>query len=243
MKLRVLLFAVLSFVFTQVLWSANTRLSILRPTSSVTHQWEYLPSGKTVTQQGLGQKQYPLVQFPEVTYLQSELIPIEGCDMGVSVRYYVSTVDTHAIKFELIDATGNVIYSYVNDKPDLNASTMTIGDKIDIGIIEGVDKARIRLSLSDAYSEKEAIYIDEMELYSKNGAGINDIIILDPIKLNIEPQTLIVNSNKSVEVKVFSLNGMLVRKNAICSGTNRIILSAGFYIIEIDDKRYKVVIP
>lgn len=240
MKIRIVLFVVLSTMFSIELWSA-TRLSILRPTSSVTHQWEYLPSGETVTQQGISQKQYPLVQSPVVTYLQSEFINIDGCDMGMSVRYYVSTNDTHSLKFELVDENGNVVYSYVNDSPQINESTMTIGDKIDIGIIEGVKRARIRLSLSDAFDDDEAIYIDELELYSKNEASVENIVS-ESINIEATSQALIVNSDINAAIEIYTINGALVKKDAISIGANRIELSLGFYIVVIDGKKYKVVV-
>lgn len=243
LKLSILLcFVVLSVLSAPMLWSANTRLSILRPTSTVTHQWAYLPSGDIVTQQGISQKQYPLVQSPEATYLQSEFINIDGCDMGMSVRYYVSTIDTHSLRFELVDEIGNVVYSYVNDSPQINESTMTIGDKIDIGIIENVKRVCIRVSLSDSFNKNEAIHIDELELYSKNGAGI-EMIESELINFESTTQALIVNSNINAAIEIFTINGTLVKKDAISIGANRIELSSGFYIVVIDDKRYKVVIP
>lgn len=221
---------------------AATRLSILRPTSSVTHQWMYMPLGENITQQGLKDKLYPLTYLPNVTYLQSELINIEGCDMGISVRYYVSTTDTHAIKIELVDENNNVIYSYVNDSPQLNTSTMTIGDIVKIGIINGAKKARIRVSLSDAYSADEEIYVNELELYSENGAGISDISI-SPLEINVEPNAMIVTSEKDSFVKIYTIDGVLIKNNAIYAGVNRIELSSGFYLVCIENKKYKIVVP
>ena len=49
----------LVMVYSQGLQAQNARLSILRPSGSVTHQWVYMPSGEIVTQLGLQNKQYP----------------------------------------------------------------------------------------------------------------------------------------------------------------------------------------
>ena len=102
----------LVMVFSQGLQAQNARLSILRPSGSVTHQWVYMPSGEIGTQQGLQNKQYPLQKLPSETYLESEFIAIEGCDLGLTVRHYVSTKRTHPIKIELIDETNDVLYSF-----------------------------------------------------------------------------------------------------------------------------------
>lgn len=242
MRFRVMLFFIVMIsVFAQVMQSENTRLSILRTTSSVTHNWQYMPSGDVVTQQGIKEKQYALVLSPEVTYLLSDFINIGGCDMGMSIRYYVSTTNTHPIKFELVDEFENVVYSFVNDSPQLNMSTMTIGDRADIGIIEGVETARIRVSLSDAYNNNEAIYIDELELYSKNGASVENVIHQSE-RIEIDGCSMVINSDKDVFVEIYTLTGRLVKKNAICIGTNRIDLSSGVYLINLDNKYFKVLI-
>ena len=241
MKLRIFLLLVLSMA-TQMLWSANTRLLILRPTSSVTHQWEYMPSGDAVTQQGLKSKQYPLMQLPDVKYMQSELINIEGCDMGLRVRYYVSTKSTHAIKVELVDEKDAIIYSFTNEDPQLNESTMSIGDLAEIGIIDGATKARIRVSLSDAYSADEAIHVDEIELYSKNGAGVGHLSST-MLNISVEKNAIVINSDKDTYVKIYSLSGSCVKNNAICVGTNRIEISSGIYLLNLDGKIYKIIVP
>ena len=243
MRLHVLfIFIMMISMFAQVMQSENTRLSILRPTSSVTHKWTYLPSGDDVTQQGIKEKQYALVQSPEVTYLQSDFINIGGCDMGMSIRYYVSTTNTHPIKFELVDEFENVVYSFVNDKPQLNMSTMTIGDRADIGILDGVEIARIRVSLSDAYNNNEAIYVDELELYSKNGAGV-EYVAREPFNITTNPQWVIIESDNDSSVDIYSLSGTLIKTNAIHSGVNRIDISSGFYLLKIEGKTYKVLVP
>lgn len=242
-KLSVLLcLVVLSAVFAQLSRAANTRLSILRPTSTVTHQWEYMPSGEMVTQSGLKNKQYPLTMLPEENYMQSELINIEGCDLGLSVRYYVASENTHPIKIELVDENDNVIYSYLNEDSQLNEPTMTMGEVAQIGVLEGAKKARIRVSLSDAYSADEAIYIDELELYSKNGAGIESSIS-SSVGVNVNGHCLVVSSDKNVFVEIYTLSGSLIKNNAICVGTNRIELSSGFYFVKLGDECYKVAIP
>ncbi len=245
MKVRLSLlscFVVLCTVFAQLSWSENTRLSILRPTSTVTHQWVYMPSGEAVTQQGLKNKQYPLTMLPEVSYMQSELINIEGCDLGFSVRYYVSTTNTHPIKVELVNETGNVIYSYVNNNPQLNESTMTMGDVAQIGILEDVKQAKIRLTLSKAYNKTEAINIDELELYSKNGAGVESVA-RKSVNIATCPQGIIINSEKDSTVEIYSLSGTLIKTNAIHAGVNRINISSGFYLLNIGGKAYKVIVP
>lgn len=242
MKYRGLLLFITLSLFSQLSWSANTRLSILRPTSSVTHQWEYMPSGEIITQQGLKNKQYPLTILPNVKYVQSELFNIEGCDMAFTARYYVATKSTHALKFELVNENDGVIYSYTNEDPQLNETTMTIGDVAEIGIIDGATKARIRISLSDAYSADEAIFIDELELYSKNGAGI-EYIGSDRSRVYVEGRSIVINSDKDSIVEIYSLNGAQVKNNAICIGTNRIEIASGFYIVKLDSAYYKVVMP
>ncbi|MBE6318841.1 MAG: hypothetical protein E7081_07715 [Bacteroidales bacterium] len=239
MRQRVFLFLViLMSVFSQNIYS-GTRLSILRPKSSVTHQWQYLPSGETVTQQGLRDKQYPLSLNPLATYLQSEEINVEGCDLGMTVRYYVSTVDTHALKFELVDADGKVWYSFIEENPELNTSTMTIGHDVHIGKIKDAKKVMIKVSLSDAYKSDESINIDELELYSHNGAGINDVID-DNQEIKIVDNSLIINSIRDSYIEICDLSGKVI-KNDIYKGENQITLPFGFYIIKFDDNSIKKV--
>ena len=237
-------FVVFSAVFAQLSWSANIRLSILRPTSSVTHKWEYMPSKEDVTQDGLKNKQYPLTMLPEVNYMQSELINIEGCDLGLSVRYYVATERTHPIRIELVDENDNVIYSYVDEDSELNKATMTMSEVAQIGVLDKVKTARIRASISDSYGVDEAIYIEELELYSKNGLPAGVATISSQLSnLVLEPGTIIVNSNRDDIMEVYTLGGALIKSNAICVGPNRIKLASGFYIVKLDNVYHKVVIP
>lgn len=243
MKLRFLLFMMaLVMAFLQELQAQNARLSILRPSGSVTHQWVYMPSGEIVTQQGLQNKQYPLFKLPSETYLESELIAIEGCDLGLTVRHYVSTKRTHPIKIELVDETNDVLYSFVNEDAEVNTSTMTTATDVAIGVLEGASKAKIRASLSDAYSDAEAIDILELELYSKNGSGVEEIESRI-VKVTAELQHLIIESDIVSLVQIYSISGMLVKENAICAGTNRIELSSGFYLLNLLGKTYKVIVP
>ena len=243
MKLRFLLFMMaLVMAFLQELQAQNARLSILRPSGSVTHQWVYMPSGEIVTQQGLQNKQYPLFKLPSETYLESELIAIEGCDLGLTVRHYVSTKRTHPIKIELVDETNDVLYSFVNEGAEVNTSTMTTATDVAIGVLEGASKAKIRASLSDAYSDAEAIDILELELYSKNGSGVEEIESRI-VKVTAELQHLIIESDIVSLVQIYSISGMLVKENAICAGTNRIELSSGFYLLNLLGKTYKVIVP
>ena len=243
MKLRFLLFMMaLVMAFLQELQAQNARLSILRPSGSVTHQWVYMPSGEIVTQQGLQNKQYPLFKLPSETYLESELIAIEGCDLGLTVRHYVSTKRTHPIKIELVDETNDVLYSFVNEDAEVNTSTMTTATDVAIGVLEGASKAKIRASLSDAYSDAEAIDILELELYSKNGSGVEEIESRI-VKVTAELQHLIIESDIVSLVQIYSISGMLVKENAICAGSNRIELSSGFYLLNLLGKTYKVIVP
>lgn len=237
-----LLVTALVMVFSQGMLAENLRLSILRQTGSVTHQWVYMPSGEIVTQQGLQNKQYSLLKLPSETYLESDLIDIEGCDLGLTVRHYVSTKRTHPIKIELIDETNDVLYSFVNEGAEVNTSTMTTAADVAIGVLDRARKAKIRASLSDAYSDAEAIDILELELYSKNGSGVDEIES-QLVKVVVEPQQLIIESGIASMVQIYSICGAHVKENAICAGTNRIELSSGFYLLNLLGKTYKVIVP
>ncbi len=236
------LFILMSLMCLSQLNAANTRISILRKSSSVTHQWIYMPSGETMTQNGLKNNQYTLTQLPKATYIESELINVAGCDLEMSVRYYVSTKSTHSIKIELVDNSDNVVYSFENEKPEVNASTMTVGDYATIGILDNVKQVKIRLSLSKAYNEIEAIDIDELELYSKNGTGVESIA-WESFNITTNHQGIIIDSEKDSSVEVYSLSGTLIKTNAIHTGVNRINISSGFYLLNIGGKAYKVIVP
>ena len=82
----------------------------------------------------------------------------------------------------------------------------------------------------------------ELELYSKNGGGVEDVES-QLVKVVVEPQQLIIQSAVVSIVQVYSINGALVKENAICAGTNRIELSSGFYLLNLSGKTYKVIIP
>ncbi len=222
--------------------ATNTRISILRKSSSVTHQWTYLPSGEAMTQQGLKNNQYTLTQLPTATFIESELINVAGCDLEMSVRYYVATKSTHSIKIELVDDGGNVAYSFENEKPEVNTSAMTVGEVCPIGIIDNVEKVKIRLSLSKAYNDSEAIDIDELELYSKNGTGM-EYVARESFNITTNPQGVIIEGENDSSVEVYSFSGTLIKNNAIHAGVNRIDVSSGFYILNIEGKTYKVIVP
>lgn len=239
---------ILAFIvsFFNEINSQNTRLSILRTYSSVTHEWKYMPSDDVVTKDGLKNNIYPLVLSPNKTYLQSEMINVYGCDMELSVRYYVSTKDTHPIKIELLDKNDNIVHSYINKNPELNDAYMTIADVDSIGIIPGIDCIKVRLSLSDAYNSTEIINVDELELYSKNGApqeGGVENIETQTFSIVTEPNQLVINSDMPTIMQIYSLSGMLVKENAICPGTNRISISSGFYLLNIDGEVCKIIVP
>lgn len=243
MKLRFLLFMMaLVMAFSQELQAQNARLLILRPSGTVTHQWVYMPSSEIMTQQGLKNNQYPLTKLPTETFIESEFITIDGCDLEMSVRYYVATKSTHSIKIELIDESGNVAYSFENETPKVNTSTMTVGDVATIGILEDVKRVKIRLSLSKAYNETEAIDIDELELYSKNGNGV-ETIAMQPFNITTDNQGVIIDSENNSIVEVYSLSGTHIKTNAIHVGVNRINISSGFYLLNIEGKTYKVIVP
>lgn len=226
--------------FSQMV-NAATRLSILRSSGSVTHQWEYMPSGEAVTQQGLKSKQYPLTLLPSATYMQSEPINIEGCDLGLTVRYNVTSSSNHAVKVELVDEAGNVVYSHFNE--DINITLqLSVGEEFVIGEIPGVKKAKLRVSLSDAYDADEAINLIELELYSKNGAGVETVSTVG-FGIKAELNTLLVNSVKNTVIEVYNLSGKMVKNNAISIGENRINLNSGFYILNLDGNVYKVFVP
>lgn len=247
MNLRNLVLIIVFIVsFSNMINSQNTRLSILRSYSSVTHEWKYMPSNEAVTKDGLKNKIYPLVLIPNKTYLQSELINIYGCDMELSVRYYVSTKDTHPIKIEILDKNDNIVHSYINKNPKLNDAYMTIADVDSIGIIPGIEYVKVRLSLSDAYNTSEMLNIDELELYSKNGApqeGGVENIKTQIFSVVTEPNQVVINSDMSAMMQIYSLSGILVKENAICPGTNRINISSGFYLINIDGEVCKTIVP
>ena len=114
------LFILMALMCLVQLNASNIRLSILRKSSSVTHQWVYMPSSEIMTQQGLKNNQYTLTKLPTETFIESEFITIDGCDLEMSVRYYVATKSTHSIKIELIDESGNVAYSFENETPKVN---------------------------------------------------------------------------------------------------------------------------
>lgn len=238
---RVLFILMALMCFVQ-LNATNTRISILRKTSSVTHQWVYLPSEETITQKGLKNNQYTLTKLPTETFIESEFINVAGCELEMSVRYYVATKSTHSIKIELIDDSGNVTYSFENENPIINTSTMTVGEVATIGILEDVQQVKIRLSLSKAYNESEAIDIDEVELYSKNGAGVK-IVATQPFNITTDNQGIIIDSEINSKVEVYSLGGTLLKTNAIHAGVNRINISSGFYLLNIAGKTYKVIVP
>ena len=241
MNLRMFLLSIsVLLAFTQSLNALNTRLSILRQSGTVTHQWKYMPSGVEVTQQGLKSKQYPLVLLPSATYIESDMINIEGCDLEMSISYFVATSDTHSVKVELIDENDCVIYSYYNE--DFQASSqLSGGATMTIGILQNAKKAKIRVSLSDAYNVSEAINVKELELYSKNGAGINSIST-NGISVKSESNTLIVSSDKSTTLEVISTEGVIIKKCTIHPGENQLTLSPGLYIIKVDTKTYKILI-
>lgn len=236
------LFILMALMCLVQLNASNTRLSILRKSSSVTHQWVYMPSSEIMTQQGLKNNQYTLAKLPTETFIESEFITIDGCDLEMSVRYYVATKSTHSIKIELIDESGNVAYSFENEKPKVNTSTMTVGDVATIGILEDVKRVKIRLSLSKAYNESEAIDIDELELYSKNGNGV-ETIAMQPFNITTDNQGVIIDSENNSIVEVYSLSGTHIKTNAIHVGVNRINISSGFYLLNIEGKTYKVIVP
>ena len=148
--------------FSQEIYSA-TRLSLIRSTKDFTHKWVYLPSGEDMTRDGIKNNMYPLVLTPVETSLQSEPINIEGQDLGVTIRYSVTTLLTSAIKFELIDENGAVLYSYIENGHEINEETMTVGDTHDIGIIEGAKKVQIRLSLSKAVLAQFLLLLNNYE--------------------------------------------------------------------------------
>lgn len=236
------LFILMALMCLVQLNASNTRLSILRKSSSVTHQWVYMPSSEIMTQQGLKNNQYTLTKLPTETFIESEFITIDGCDLEMSVRYYVATKSTHSIKIELIDESGNVAYSFENETPKVNTSTMTVGDVATIGILEDVKRVKIRLSLSKAYNETEAIDIDELELYSKNGNGV-ETIAMQPFNITTDNQGVIIDSENNSIVEVYSLSGTHIKTNAIHVGVNRINISSGFYLLNIEGKTYKVIVP
>lgn len=240
MKLRVLLYSIIAtLAFSQSL-NAATRLSILRQSGSVTHQWQYMPSGDTITQQGIKSKQYPITLLPTATYIESEFIAIEGCDLEMTISYNVATADTHSAKVELIDENGNTIYSFVNEEFQAS-SQLTGGEIITIGVLQESTKAKIRVSLSEAYNSNEAINITALELYSKNGAGISNITT-DDINISCQQQSLIVSSDKNTTLEVISTEGSLVKKCAILPGENHISLSPGLYIIKVGSHTRKIII-
>lgn len=240
MKLRVLLLSIIAtFAFIQSL-NAATRLSILRQSGSVTHQWQYMPSGILVTQQGIKSKQYPITLLPTATYIESEFINIEGCDLEMTISYNVATDDTHSAKVELIDENGNTIYSFVNEEFQAS-SQLTGGEIITIGVLNGATRAKIRVSLSEAYNSNEAINITALELYSKNGAGINSIST-DDFNISCQQQSLIVSSDKNTSLEVISTGGSHVKKCALHPGENRLFLAPGLYIIKIGSHSRKVII-
>lgn len=238
---RVISLMVFLLLLVQGTIVANSRITKMSQ-SKIDHQWIYMPDEVVVDKSGLSNKQYPLKLYPQPTYIQSELLDVEGRDLGLTIRYYVATKKTHPIRIELVDENEAVIYFYENEDSQLNEQTMTMGGETQIGILEGVKKVRIRARLSNSYSEEEAIYIDELELYSKNGSFV-ETIELPTLNISVVPHQLVINSEEPTNVNIYSTSGVLIKKNAICKGANRIELLSGFYLIKLDNIVHKIVIP
>ena len=85
-----------------------------------------------------------------------------------------------------------------------------------------------------------------VELYSKNGApqeGGVENIKTQIFSVVTEPNQVVINSDMSAMMQIYSLSGILVKENAICPGTNRINISSGFYLINIDGEVCKTIVP
>ena len=61
--------------------------------------------------------------------------------------------------------------------------------------------------------------------------------------ITTNPQWVIIESDNDSSVDIYSLSGTLIKTNAIHSGVNRIDISSGFYLLKIEGKTYKVLVP
>ena len=183
------------------------------------------------------------MQAGEPTYLESDYIGVVDCDMEMSISYFVTKTTTKSIKIELIDREENVVFTYVNDNRQVNSATKQIVETVEIGLLENVSAVKIRISLSAANKEGDAINVDDLQLYSINGQTGIDSVGLNCKNISIEGKSLLINSNEDSILDVYTLIGTIVSKNAICKGANRIILSSGLYIIKWGDYSQKVLIP
>ena len=237
-RLLFVIFAVISMVQIN---AQNVKLTRLYKSKAPTHAWIYMPSGDSVTHTGLKSNQYPLMQASEPTYLESEYIGVVDCDMEMSISYYVTKTTTKSIKIELIDRQENVVFTFVNNNREVYSS-MQVVEIVKIGLLENVSAVKIRLSLSAAKNDEDAINIDDLQFYSTNGQTGVESILTNPQNISIEGQSLVVNSEEDSFLEVYSTTGALISKNAICKGANRIMLSSGLYLIKLGNYSQKVLI-
>ena len=235
-------FVLIAIIFLLHVNAQNVGLTRLYKSKAPMHSWIYMPSGDSVTHTGLKSNQYPLMQVGEPTYLESEYIGIVNCDLEMAISYFITTKTTKSIKIELIDKQENIVYTHINDNRQVNQS-MQVVETVKIGLLENVSTVKIRMSLSAANKEGDAINVDELQLYSTNGENIVESVVSQCQNISIEGHTLIVDSNIDSTIEVYTITGALISKNAISKGINRIILSSGLYLIKLNNYSQKISIP
>lgn len=240
MKHRFNLIAVLSLLF--IAQSVNAeRISILRRTGSITHNWTYQPSGDVVTRDGMKNKVYPLTLQPSETYLISEPIDLSGYEnIEMRVTYYVATTGTHPLKMELIGVDGEVLFSDVESKPSLNTSTMSIGHSVSVAETE-LSTVRIKLSLSNSYSDAEKINIEEFEIYGDVLNGVESVTNDCQAKVSVAQCVISIEPSDTIECKLFSILGTCVYSEKINNPTE-IEVPAGLYVLRLGDFTQKILV-
>lgn len=219
------------------------RISILRYTGGITHSWTYQPSGDVVTRDGLKNKSYPIMLRPSELYLISEPIDVSNYEnIEMRVIYYVATTGTHPIKMELIGEDGEILFADVETSPSLNISTMTIGHLVAVTATD-LSKVRIKLSLSNSYSDTEKINIEEFEIYGDALNGVESVSADDKdIQVSSSQGEIYINPNEDVDCRVFSILGSCIYSHKIDNPV-KINVPAGLYVIKLGEKTTKVLVP
>ncbi len=78
--------------------------------------------------------------------------------------------------------------------------------------------------------------------YTRNPASV-DFVTVDNVRIHVEGQNLIVSGCKDRSVETVSLAGIRLQSTPSAPETLSIPLSAGVYIVTIDGKSHKVIIP
>lgn len=78
--------------------------------------------------------------------------------------------------------------------------------------------------------------------YTRNPASV-DFVTVDNVRLHVEGQTLIVSGCKDKSVETVSLAGIRLQSTPSAPETLSVPLSTGVYIVTVDGKAHKVIIP